>query len=442
MSAAAAVPVDPNSTFTLHSKPGSPRTIFLDFNGGPISGTAWNDSYNGGNAFTAGKFDLDGNAATLSAAEHRTITEAWHHVAEDYAPFDVDVTTQTPDPAAIDRASSSDTVFGTRVVVTTQGNPLASACGCGGIAYVGAFDIAGPSHAFYQPAFVFMNNAYDGKSIAEAASHEVGHNGNLVHDGTGEAPYYGGHGSWAPIMGVGYNQPITQWSSGEYTDAVNREDDLAVMGANGLAQRPDDHGDTRSAATALSGPNVAAAGIITNRTDVDVFRFAAQGAVQLNVIGWALGSNLDIKAELVNAAGVVLASSDPGAATVSRNEASGLGAVISANVAAGTYYLVVDGVGYGSPLNTGYSDYASLGNYTVTGTITPTTTNQPPIAVASATPASGAAALPVSFSSAGSTDPDGTIASYSWAFGDNTTSTAENRQRPTPTAAAIRCSSR
>ena len=35
-----------------------------------------------------------------------------------------------------------------------------------------------------------------------------------------------------------------------------------------------------------------------------------------------------------------------------------------------------------------------------------------------ATPESGAAPLEVQFSSAGSTDPDGTIASYSWDFGD------------------------
>ena len=38
--------------------------------------------------------------------------------------------------------------------------------------------------------------------------------------------------------------------------------------------------------------------------------------------------------------------------------------------------------------------------------------------MASATPTSGIAPLTVNFSSAGSNDPDGSIASYSWNFGD------------------------
>jgi PKD repeat protein len=46
------------------------------------------------------------------------------------------------------------------------------------------------------------------------------------------------------------------------------------------------------------------------------------------------------------------------------------------------------------------------------------TPNTPPQAVASAMPTSGIAPLTVNFSSAGSNDPDGSIASYSWNFGD------------------------
>ncbi|WP_395830625.1 glycoside hydrolase family 44 protein [Archangium violaceum] len=44
--------------------------------------------------------------------------------------------------------------------------------------------------------------------------------------------------------------------------------------------------------------------------------------------------------------------------------------------------------------------------------------NQPPVANATATPASGTAPLTVSFSSAGSADADGTILSYAWNFGN------------------------
>ena len=52
--------------------------------------------------------------------------------------------------------------------------------------------------------------------------------------------------------------------------------------------------------------------------------------------------------------------------------------------------------------------------------------NQSPVAVATANPDHGSAPLTVSFSSDGSYDPDGTIVSYSWDFGDGTTSTEQN----------------
>jgi len=83
--------------------------------------------------------------------------------------------------------------------------------------------------------------------------------------------------------------------------------------------------------------------------------------------------------------------------------------------------------------------YSTKGNYTATlvvtdngglsspaATVAITATNQPPVARATATPISGVAPLAVSFSSAGSSDPDGSIQSYSWAFGDGTTSTLSN----------------
>ncbi|WP_084959381.1 PQQ-dependent sugar dehydrogenase [Thermoactinospora rubra] len=52
--------------------------------------------------------------------------------------------------------------------------------------------------------------------------------------------------------------------------------------------------------------------------------------------------------------------------------------------------------------------------------------NRAPTAVAAATPTSGQAPLTVSFSSAGSSDPEGGALTYSWAFGDGATSTAAN----------------
>jgi PKD repeat protein len=52
--------------------------------------------------------------------------------------------------------------------------------------------------------------------------------------------------------------------------------------------------------------------------------------------------------------------------------------------------------------------------------------NQAPVAVATATPKTGAPPLAVAFSSVGSFDSEGVALSYSWVFGDGGVSTAAN----------------
>lgn len=56
-------------------------------------------------------------------------------------------------------------------------------------------------------------------------------------------------------------------------------------------------------------------------------------------------------------------------------------------------------------------------------TTPPTTTSAPPTAVTSATPTTINEGESVSFSGAGSTDPDGSIVTYAWNFGDGSTAT-------------------
>ena len=55
--------------------------------------------------------------------------------------------------------------------------------------------------------------------------------------------------------------------------------------------------------------------------------------------------------------------------------------------------------------------------------------NQLPVAVASVSPTSGTAPLTVNFSSAGSSDPDGSIVSYAWSFSDGGSSSSPNPSR-------------
>jgi PKD repeat protein len=66
----------------------------------------------------------------------------------------------------------------------------------------------------------------------------------------------------------------------------------------------------------------------------------------------------------------------------------------------------------------------ATGSASVAITVTPPV-NQPPTATASASPVTGTAPLLVAFTGLGS-DPDGTIASYAWTFGDGGTSTQQN----------------
>ena len=356
----------PNSeTFSLHSNPGAARTIFLDFDGGAVSGTAWNDSYTIPTT-SQPAFDLNGNSATWSQAEHDTIQSVYQRVAEDFRPFDVDVTTQDPGAAALDRSSAADTQFGTRVLVTPSTDAATRICSnsCGGVAFVGVHNLVGSS--YYHPAWVFPQLLSDvDKYIAEAASHEAGHNLGLFHDGTSSVGYYTGHHNWAPIMGVGYNEPLVQWSSGEYADASNTEDDIAVMQSHGLPLRTDDHGSSFAAATAM-GTSRSASGIIERRTDVDVFSFrrTCRGTTSITVKPFGNKPNLDVRLRLHTAGLVPVASSNPLSGEASFDLATGLNAKITRSLGAGTYYLTVDGVGTLTPA-TGYSDYGSLGTYSI-----------------------------------------------------------------------------
>ena len=423
----------------LHSKPGAARVLYLDFDGHQLSGTAWNNSTAG--ACYAEPYTLDTNTA-FSSSELGVIESVWKRVAEDYAPFDIDVTTQDPGLAAINRASTSDSQFGTRALITnsktacSNGKTLyASVCpnGCGGVAYVGVFDSIASDHDYYQPALVFQNGVNSAKSIAEATSHEVGHNlglshdGVAAHDGLAAVGYYTGQGSWAPIMGVGYYEAITQWSKGEYAFASQLQDDFAVMGINGLTVRADDHGNTAATATAIVGSSFGIDGVIATRDDVDVFTVAAgSGTATFTVAPAPTSPNLDVRLEVRDINGVVVASTNPASGSTSSDAATGLGASISVSLAGGSYSVYVDGTGEGDPAVTGYSDYASVGHFRLTGTMTGPD-GQAPVAITTASTSSGDAPLTVTFDGSQSSDPENGALSYLWNFGDSTpTSTAVN----------------
>lgn len=416
-----AAPVDLSKTFQLHSKPGASKVIYLDFNGQTVTGTGWNNSYSLPTIY-APAFDTGGNASVFDEAELTRIQNIWSRVAEDYAPFDIDVTTEEPSADAMDRSSSSDQAYGTRAIITKKVLP----CTCGGIAYVGIFDY---TSSYYKPAWIFydMLGGGDEKFVAEAISHEVGHNLGLNHDGGSGTSYYQGHGAgatgWAPIMGVGYYRELVQWSQGEYPGANNHEDDISILRGHGAAIRADDAGDAPGSAVALAGSLsggtfvASQAGVVERVGDLDYYVFSsAGGQVNFDVAPAALGPNLDVSIALFSAEGSLVASANP---------TDTLDASISVNLTPGIFYLRVSGAGKGANgTDYGYSSYGSLGQYQISGRLMQGAT-QAPAALATASASNGIAPLEVQFSGTDSTD-DGTITHYSWDFGDGSSSSEAN----------------
>ena len=74
----------------------------------------------------------------------------------------------------------------------------------------------------------------------------------------------------------------------------------------------------------------------------------------------------------------------------------------------------------------GYSDTTSTTGISKIRRIRYVSSDQPPVAMASATPVTGPAPLTVGFSSAGSFDPEGLPLAYLWTFGDGSSSTEAN----------------
>lgn len=404
----------PNSSPPLrHSRPGSANIIYLDFNGHTVTSTAWNTAAGAPAAYVCIPYDTDGNVSTFSPEEQASIVNIWARIAEDYRAFDVNVTTEAP---AVFNNRTARVVFTRKTDANGVANP--SSATASGVAYVGVFG----SSAFattYSVSFVYHTDSVDG-FVAAVASHEVGHNLGLSHDGTlkadgsKDAEYYSGHGtgaaSWSPIMGSGSGQ-ITQWSRGEYFRANNTQDDLAII-TTVLSRRADDHPDSFPTATPLlaNGPAVQHRGVITSATDQDWFSFQTAGAISLTITPHTAPftlnrSALDVRAELYSVSGILLATSDP---------ADSSAATFTLSPGPGTYYLRVVGASIGIPQAdppSGYTNYASIGEFTITGTVTAIATPSLPAIVIHPESQSVFPGNPTTFSVVATGNP---ATSYQW----------------------------
>jgi hypothetical protein len=328
----------------LNSHPGAAPVIFLDFDGHYVSGTSWN--YNG--PFQCGPANLNADQ----------ITRIFNNVAEDYSPFNINVTT---DSTKYHAAPVRQRI---RVILTVSSSWYGSA---GGVAYTGSFTWGDNT-----PCFVFtellQNNL---KNISEAAAHEAGHTLGLRHQATYDqnclmtSSYNTGVGSgeasWAPIMGVGYYRNSTTWHQGPGPYGCNNiQSDLSIITstANGIIYKNDDYGESFQHVniTPFTNKKFTIDGIISTPEDKDLFKFtlSSQRRVKINAVPTATsgnsGTNLDIAIDLYENKNNIRTF----------NPSATLSVSIDTILPAGTYHLLIDGVG-----NEFTTEYGSLGPYMI-----------------------------------------------------------------------------
>ncbi|MGI9282482.1 MAG: PKD domain-containing protein [Endozoicomonas sp.] len=280
----------------------------------------------------------------------------------------------------------------------------------------------------------FWNYGGDARTFETTALHEVGHTIGLAH----ENRYYN-------IMGSDYTHVHTTGDNalrsymGE--DAVNgliatygqtaREDlSVAAWRHTGASGEYSSHGRTRlfDSNGAVLDSTVAVSGCgyssCERRYEVEPGQ-AIQYEMTLEnngtnshtaTLGYYISTNATITSTdtLISTDTVTVTRNTPD--TITRN------VVIPDNLSANTdYYLgvIIDN-------DNSVSEWTEANNSSYIHMRTGSgSSGQPPVAKANG-PYTGSVNNPVAFSSSGSNDPDGSIASYSWNFGDGNTSTAAN----------------
>jgi len=288
----------------LHSNPSARVKLYLDFDG--HFQAAWGNYTN----ITTPVYDRDGDPTTFNDEELGRINIAWHKMAEDFAPYNVDVTTEEPPELAAGTPESAANGVALRIAV--GGTSSWTGGNYGGLALHDAFTNSAPNVVY---VFKGTTDLY----LGDTASHEAGHALGLRHQSSYDAggglvnEYNQGTATWAPVMGYTFRS-ITTWYNGTTTSATTFQDEMAVLAnsINGFGYRADDHANAPASATPLNqaGPAWSGSGIIETNSDVDAFSFtvAAESLYRMAVDVAAIGPNLDAVLQLRNATGQILAS--------------------------------------------------------------------------------------------------------------------------------------
>ncbi|MEO1973055.1 MAG: SBBP repeat-containing protein, partial [Pirellulaceae bacterium] len=321
----------------LNSNPGAATTLYLDFDG--HFEAIWGSQTN----VTTPVYDIDGDPSGMNVDEVSNIQEAWVRVAEDFAPFDINVTTEEPPELADGVPESAANGVALRIAIGGTGG------GGGGVGIIDSFTNSNPN-----VAFVYLGTF----NIGNTSSHEAGHSFGLQHQSVYDSneelveAYNGGDRFWSPVMGSSGAATISTWHNGpSILGSSVFQDDIAVLG-NSLGFRADDHGNTAGTATPLAGDGTtySGAGLIGANGDLDVFSFtlSTNQTIRMTVDAAQIGPNLDATIELRDAGGNLIAESSPEVE---------LGAEVVSSLTAGDYFLHVTNV----------AEYGRIGQYTISG---------------------------------------------------------------------------
>lgn len=396
------------------------KTIYLDFNGGLVTEGSITrhraDSI--ARDFYVPVFDLDGDKTTFSADETEAIKEIRDRVAEDFAPFNINVTT-SPISAFPNQEALQVIIGGDGSWLSTANTPF-NTTGTGFIDWLTDVN-TGPGAGYLTPnvapfanpniqnvAIAFPDLAGNNKDIAAAAS-------SIVLNSFGVEPAFTFNGNTP--NGIVFGQPALGPLGGNTTNSLRDilrlsdasapapQDPISIITSprNLVRFRADDHGQTVFQATSLDlNTPVNESGIIgrvfdnqqNDIDDQDWYRFRARPStnVRLSVSGIDLtsvyagvtnpGSNFDPVLQLFRDNGTttpdLVASSGTAAPALSDDTPGSLTAeIFLPTLDVGDYFVVISNQYLtnfqGFPVAQDPAQYGNLGAYTfeMTGALPP-----------------------------------------------------------------------
>ncbi len=345
----------------LNSLAGAPVEVYLDFDGHVETDAGWRN-LNGGNDVITPPYDTDGDRSNLTDAEADEIFAIWSQVAEDYAPFNVNVT--TVDPGTYNNFET--------ILVSVGGDGQWFQNGsAGGVAFLNSF-----SNSASNTAYAFSEVQRTVFNTAMTISHESGHTFGLRHhsqfdaNGTKQQEYHPGNGQYGPIMGAPFGNERAIWDNGPAnTTVLDLQDDMLTLtrASNRTFKfRTDEHGDNRDNTATRpdfdDNGNISVTSTLETHTDVDVFLVETDdGPISFTASTLDLrsqygtrtpGANLDVVLRLYDSAGNLLVESRP---------TDSFSASLNYQATEGSYYVEVASENL----------YGSAGQYDLDGTIIP-----------------------------------------------------------------------